>query len=222
MTAPAGDVVARFAEQRLVAVVVIDDARMAEPLGEALSWAGLTCVEVTLRTPAARESLRIMAQRPDLCVGAGTVLSPRQVDSVVEVGARFVVSPGTSPSIVVASHAAGVPIFPGVATPTEIQAALELGVNTLKLFPAESLGGITALSALSGPFPDVRFVPTGGIGPANLAGYLAHPSVLAVGGSWMATRAMLAGREFASIRRLATAAVHATTSGDRPISVPSS
>jgi 2-dehydro-3-deoxyphosphogluconate aldolase/(4S)-4-hydroxy-2-oxoglutarate aldolase len=220
MTSTTTDVVARLAEQRLVAVVVIDDARTAEPLGEALSWAGLTCVEVTLRTPAALESLRILAQRPELCVGAGTVLSASQVDSVVEAGARFVVSPGTSLSVVVASHQAGVPIFPGVATPTEIQSALELGVNTLKFFPAETLGGLSALTALSGPFADVRFVPTGGVGPANLAGYLAHSSVLAVGGSWMATRAMLSGREFTAIRHLATAAVHA--SGDRPVPVPSS
>jgi 2-dehydro-3-deoxyphosphogluconate aldolase/(4S)-4-hydroxy-2-oxoglutarate aldolase len=221
MSGSGSEVVRRVAEQRLVAVVVIDDSRQAQPLGETLAEAGLTCVEVTLRTGAALESLRVLAQRPELSVGAGTVLTARQVDEVVDAGARFVVSPGTSAVTVRACQTAGVPIFPGVATATEIQLALELGVDTLKFFPAESLGGVASLSALSGPFPEVRFIPTGGIGPATLAGYLAHPSVLAVGGSWMATRAMLHGRDFAAIGRQAAAAVRAVAAAARSLSRPS-
>jgi 2-dehydro-3-deoxyphosphogluconate aldolase/(4S)-4-hydroxy-2-oxoglutarate aldolase len=212
MTATTLDIFGRLAELRLMAVVVIDSASDAEPLGDALCAAGLTCVEVTLRTPAALESLRILSQRAELCVGAGTVVRAHQVDEVVEAGAQFVVSPGTSASVVLASQGAGVPVFPGVATATEIQTALELGVRDVKFFPAETLGGVRTLAALSAPFPDVRFLPTGGIGPTTLPDYLEHPAVLAVGGSWMATRATLATKDFASVRRLAADARAIATS----------
>jgi 2-dehydro-3-deoxyphosphogluconate aldolase / (4S)-4-hydroxy-2-oxoglutarate aldolase len=207
------DVAGQLCDQRLMTVVVIDNATHAIPLGDALAAAGLTCVEITLRTPAALESLRILTQRTDLCVGAGTVVRAHQVDEVLAAGAQFIVSPGISAEVVLASQEADVPVFPGVATATEIQMSLDLGVRDLKFFPAETLGGVRALAALSAPFPEVRFLPTGGIGPATLPDYLQHPAVLAVGGSWIATRASLAAKDFASIRRLAAEAIALTAPG---------
>jgi 2-dehydro-3-deoxyphosphogluconate aldolase/(4S)-4-hydroxy-2-oxoglutarate aldolase len=192
---------------RLLPVVVIDDAAAAEPLGAALKAGGLPLAEVTFRTPAAEEALRRLSADPELLVGAGTVLRPEQVERAVDAGAKFIVSPGLSASVVQRAQALGVPVFPGVATPTEIAAALDLGLSTLKLFPAESLGGVSTVNALSAPFTSVRFIPTGGIKAAQLVSYLECPAVLAVGGSWMVASSLIAIGAFDEITRLTAEAV---------------
>jgi 2-dehydro-3-deoxyphosphogluconate aldolase/(4S)-4-hydroxy-2-oxoglutarate aldolase len=176
-------------------------------LAEALTAGGLPLAEVTFRTPSARQALAAMAEDPALIVGAGTVISAEQVDDAVAAGARFVVSPGFSPAVVRRCQQLGVPVVPGVATATELMAALDAGITIVKFFPSESLGGVTTLRALAPVFPQVRFVPTGGISPANASAYLAEPSVLAVGGSWMVTPPLLAQRSWDTITRIAAEAV---------------
>jgi 2-dehydro-3-deoxyphosphogluconate aldolase/(4S)-4-hydroxy-2-oxoglutarate aldolase len=167
-------------------VVVIDDAGRAAELGAALLDGGLYCVEVTLRTPAALDALRRLSDElPELLVGAGTVLTPRQVDAAREAGARFVLGPGFNPAVVERCLAHGLPVFPGVCTPTEIERALGYGLSTVKFFPAESAGGADFLRALGAPYPMVEFIPTGGINVRNLGFYLELANVLACGGSWM-------------------------------------
>jgi 2-dehydro-3-deoxyphosphogluconate aldolase/(4S)-4-hydroxy-2-oxoglutarate aldolase len=163
--------------------------------------------EVTFRTAAAAESIRAMVARGDMLVGAGTVLTPGQVDQAVEAGASYIVSPGLSRAVVERCREREVTVLPGAVTATEIQAALELGVTTLKFFPAATSGGAPAIAALTGPFGDVRFVPTGGIGPSNLADYLSVPAVAAVGGSWMVPRDRVKSGDFASIQQLTAEAV---------------
>ncbi|NUT37844.1 MAG: bifunctional 4-hydroxy-2-oxoglutarate aldolase/2-dehydro-3-deoxy-phosphogluconate aldolase [Hamadaea sp.] len=192
---------------RIVPVVVLPSADLAVDLGVALSAAGVRTVEVTLRTPAALEAIAALAAETDLLVGAGTVLTPEQADRAVAAGARYVLSPGLSTAVVRRCQELGVPVVPGVATATELQAALAAGVSTVKFFPAEQLGGPAAIRALAGPFPDVRFVPTGGVTLDNLGAYLAEPAVLAVGASWLAPRDLLERRDFAEISRRAAAAV---------------
>lgn len=196
-----------LAGSRLLPVVVLGHARAAMPLATALRAGGLRCVEVTFRTDAAAEAIRAMAADPELLVGAGTVLTPAQVERAVEAGARFVVSPGFGPSVVRRCQELGVPAFPGVVTATEIQMALDAGLETVKFFPAEQLGGAATVQALAAPFRGVRFIPTGGINTGNLAGYLALPSVLAVGGSWMVAPDLLASENWAEVTRLTAAAV---------------
>jgi 2-dehydro-3-deoxyphosphogluconate aldolase/(4S)-4-hydroxy-2-oxoglutarate aldolase len=177
---------------RVVPVVVLDDPARADALGAALVEGGLPVAEATFRTPKAAAVLRRLAERDDLVVGAGTVLTERQVDEAVEAGARFVVSPGLSPAVVRRGRAVGVPVVPGVATPSEIMQALDLGLDTVKFFPAEANGGLATVKALAAAFPQVRFVPTGGITFDSARAYLAHPSVAAVGGSWMVAPDLLA------------------------------
>jgi len=192
----------------VVPVVEIPDVAMAIPLADALLEAGVGTVEITFRTAAGGEALAaIRQQRPELLAGAGTVLRPDQLETAVTAGARFIVSPGFSPSIVEAAMAAGVPVIPGVATSTEVQRALETGLEVLKLFPAEPLGGVGYLKALGAPFPDVRFVPTGGVNAANAASYLELSNVLAIGGSWFVSKAWLAEGDYEAIRRHAAEAV---------------
>ena len=179
---------ARLSGHRLVPVVVIDDARSADSLGDALVAGGLPVAEVTFRTAAGPESLRRLAARGDILVGAGTVLTPAQVDQAVAAGAEFIVSPGLSRAVVERCLEHQVLPLPGAVTATEVQAALELGLSTVKFFPAESSGGAAAVRALAAPFTEVGFMPTGGIGPDNLVDYLSLPAVRAVGGSWMVPR----------------------------------
>jgi 2-dehydro-3-deoxyphosphogluconate aldolase/(4S)-4-hydroxy-2-oxoglutarate aldolase len=198
-------------EKRVLPVVVLDDVARAEPLAAALARGGLRCAEVTFRTAAAAESIRIMAADPDLLVGAGTVLTPDQVDKAVDAGARFIVSPGFGPAVVRRSEERGVPVFPGVATATEIQMALDAGLSTVKFFPAEQLGGVAMIKALAAPFRAVRFIPTGGVTTANLASYLANPAVLAVGGTWMVAPDLLAAGDWAEVTRRTRAAVEVAT-----------
>jgi 2-dehydro-3-deoxyphosphogluconate aldolase/(4S)-4-hydroxy-2-oxoglutarate aldolase len=190
---------------RIVPVVVLDDPAKADALGAALAEGGLPVAEATFRTPGAAAVLRRLAERDDLVVGAGTVLTDRQVDQAIEAGARFVVSPGLSAAVVRRCQDAGVPVVPGVATPSEIMAALDLGLDTVKFFPAEANGGLATIKALAAAFPQVRFMPTGGITVDSAPAYLAHSSVAAVGGSWMVAGDLLtSGRWDEVARRNAT------------------
>ncbi len=201
------DALDSLARHRVVPVVVLDRVGDAVPLGEALVAGGLPVAEVTFRTPAAAEAIRALAARGDLLVGAGTVLTVRQVDEAVAAGASYIVSPGLSRAVVERALGSGVAVLPGAVTATEIQAALELGLDTVKFFPAEVAGGPAAIRALAGPFGAVRFVPTGGVGPGRLREYLALPAVVAVGGSWMVPPAAIRAGDFDTVRRLTAATV---------------
>jgi 2-dehydro-3-deoxyphosphogluconate aldolase/(4S)-4-hydroxy-2-oxoglutarate aldolase len=201
------DVLSALSAARLVPVVVLDDAADANGLAMALVAGGLPVAEVTFRTGAAADSIRAMSARGDMLVGAGTVLTVTQVDQAVAAGATFVVSPGLSRAVVERCAEHGVLALPGAVTATEVQAALELGLTTLKFFPAGTSGGPAAIKALAAPFGHVRFVPTGGVGSGNLAEYLAVPAVAAVGGSWMVPRDLVAAGDFATVVKLTTEAV---------------
>ncbi|WP_232521096.1 bifunctional 4-hydroxy-2-oxoglutarate aldolase/2-dehydro-3-deoxy-phosphogluconate aldolase [Micromonospora phaseoli] len=198
---------------RVLPVVVLDDARHADPLGEALVRGGLTAVEVTLRTAAGLDAIKALAARGDLTVGAGTVLTAEQAEQAVAAGARFVVTPGFAPAVVRACQQAGVPVVPGVATATEIQMALDAGLGVVKFFPAQQLGGAAMIKALAAPFRQVRFIPTGGITSAVIAEYLAVPAVLAVGASWMVATDLIAGEQWDEITSRTRAALAAAGGG---------
>ncbi len=198
-----------LADHLLVPVVVLDDPEQAPALTRALVDGGLPVAEITLRTPQALEVLRTTATTGDVLVGAGTVLSPGQVDDAVDAGARFVVSPGLSAEVVDRARARGVAVLPGVATPSDLMAATALGLDAVKLFPAGQLGGAAAVRALAAPFPAMRFVPTGGIGADDLADYLAVDAVAAVGGSWMVPADAVAAGDVDTVRTLVAAAVEA-------------
>lgn len=198
-----------LASSRILPVLVLDDAAHAEGLGVALRGGGARLAEVTFRTPAAEEAVRIMARLDDLCVGAGTITSASQVDRAVAAGARFVVSPGLKREVVTRCQALNVPVFPGVATASEVMHAMDLGVDTLKLFPASAVGGVSAVAALAGPFPDVRFIPTGGVDQHTAAGYLRLDAVLAVGGSWMAPGDLVRSASWDQITARTAAALNA-------------
>lgn len=201
------DTLSALAAARLVPVVVLDDVADADALAGALVAGGLPVAEVTFRTAAAEESIRVMAARGDILVGAGTVLTAAQVDLAVAAGASYVVSPGLSREVIERCHEHGVLALPGAVTATEIQMALELGLTTVKFFPAGTSGGAAAIAALSAPFVGVKFVPTGGVGPKNLGEYLSIPAVTAVGGSWMVPRDRVKAQDFDGIRELTAAAV---------------
>lgn len=191
----------------VVPVVVVEDAADAVPLARALVAGGLPAIEVTLRTPAALDAVRaIAAEVPDAVVGAGTVITPGQVDEVVAAGARFLVSPGWTDGLLESMRASGVPFLPGVSTVSEVVALLERGVREMKFFPARAAGGTAYLKAIAGPLPQARFCPTGGIGPDSAPDYLALPNVACVGGSWMLPADAVAARDWARIERLARAA----------------
>jgi 2-dehydro-3-deoxyphosphogluconate aldolase / (4S)-4-hydroxy-2-oxoglutarate aldolase len=188
MARPVSDVVGFHEAHRIIPVVVIDREDRADSLAETLSRCGLPSAEVTLRTPAALSAISAMARHPGFVVGAGTVTRPEQVEQAMSAGASYVVSPGFSAAVDRECRRADVLYVPGVATATEVQAALDAGRDVVKLFPAAALGGATMVKALSAPFPSARFVPTGGIGAGDLGSYLALPAVLAVGGTWLASR----------------------------------
>ncbi len=197
---------------RLVPVVVIDSEELALPLASLLAAGGLTCVEVTLRTGEALAALGTMARETELLVGAGTVLTLDQAKAAVDQGAQFLVSPGISATIVEWCLKQRMPIIPGCATASEIQLALELGLNTVKFFPAEQLGGVAMLSALGAVFQTMHFMPTGGIGKHNLRTYLSLPQVAACGGSWMVPSDWLKNRNFIAIEEEIAASVALITS----------
>ena len=187
-----------------VPVVVIEDAKDAVPTAHALLEGGISCAEVTFRTPAAPAALEAMAGVEGMTVGAGTVLNGEQARQAVECGAQFIVSPGFHPSIV---ENLTVPFLPGVANATDIMAVLEYGIEIVKFFPAVPMGGLPVLKALAAPFPQLRFLPTGGIGPKNLAEWISNPKIVSVGGSWMVTKDMIANAEFDTISRLSREAL---------------
>jgi 2-dehydro-3-deoxyphosphogluconate aldolase/(4S)-4-hydroxy-2-oxoglutarate aldolase len=199
-----------IAAGRILPVVVLEDASGAEPLATALLEGGLRAIEVTFRTDAAAAAIAgITKYTEEMLVGAGTVLTAEQADRAVEAGARFVVTPGFGPAVVRRCQELGVPVFPGVATATEIQMALDAGLSTVKFFPAEQLGGVAMVKALAAPFRSVRFIPTGGVNPGNIASYLAVPSVVAVGGTWMVAPDRLAAKDWAGVADRTRAALKA-------------
>jgi 2-dehydro-3-deoxyphosphogluconate aldolase/(4S)-4-hydroxy-2-oxoglutarate aldolase len=202
-----------IARAGILPVIVIDSPDLAVRLGQALLEAGISCAEVTLRTPLALAALEALSGLDGLTVGAGTVTDPGQVSACHDAGARFIVSPGFDPDIHARCGMRQLPYLPGAVTATEVQLAARAGLKALKFFPAETAGGLPAVKALAGPFPDVVFLPTGGIGPDNIAGYLQCTSVLAVGGSWMATRDDIRNGEFARITELSAQALRLVTLG---------
>jgi len=197
----------QFEKMRVVPVVAIQNAEDAMQLADALIEGGLPCAEITFRTAAAVDAMRIMGRRGDILVGAGTVLKIDQVKAAVDVGARFMVSPGFNPKVVGYCVENNITVTPGICTPSDIEAALEFGLEVLKFFPAEAFGGLKTLKAMSGPYTTVKFVPTGGISPANLVDYLQFPKTLACGGTWIAKSNLIAEGQFDQIRDNAREAV---------------
>ncbi|MBP1596729.1 MAG: 2-dehydro-3-deoxyphosphogluconate aldolase/4-hydroxy-2-oxoglutarate aldolase [Acidobacteria bacterium] len=202
----------RIAEKRIVPVVVLDHEELAEPLAETLLGAGLDVMEITFRTAAAAAAIhRLSAQYPDLLLGAGTILEPDQLRRAVEAGARFAVAPGLNECVVAAAQEMGIAMVPGVMTPSEIEKAMSLECFTLKFFPAEQAGGVAMLKAFEGPYghTGIKFIPTGGIHPANMRSYLERPSVAAIGGSWMVEKKLIAARDWGRIGQLTREALAA-------------
>lgn len=198
----------RIGQLGIIPVVAIEDARDVIPLGEALIAGGLPCAEITFRTVAAAEAIRQMSVAyPEILVGAGTVLTIEQAEEAAKAGAKFIVTPGFSATVVDWCLDHDLPIMPGVMTPTDINQALAKELRLLKFFPAEAAGGINTLKAIGGPYGGVKFIPTGGIQAANLADYLSLPMVYACGGSWMVKKQLIAAGEFESITRLTREAV---------------
>jgi 2-dehydro-3-deoxyphosphogluconate aldolase/(4S)-4-hydroxy-2-oxoglutarate aldolase len=195
------ELTARLRALRILPVIVIEDPLDAVPLARALSDGGLPCAEVTFRTAAAAEAIRRMADAdPSLLVGAGTVLTPAQAKAARDAGASFVVSPGFGPAVVDYCLEQGIPVFPGVATPTEVEAALAKGLRTLKFFPAEPMGGVKFLKAIAAPYGMVEWMPTGGINRENVRGWLEFRKVVACGGSWMAPTDWIGAKQFDRVR----------------------
>ena len=202
------DVLQKFHELGVVPVVVLDDAKDAEALGKALCDGGLPVAEVTFRTAAAEESIRIMASKfPDMLVGAGTVLTVDQAKRAVAAGAKFIVSPGFNAKVVKYCVDNGIPVTPGIQTPTEIEMALEFGLKVVKFFPAEAAGGLKMIKALAGPYVNTYFMPTGGISLKNAPDYLSYEKIWAVGGSWIAKRDDISAGNFEKIKLNAEEAV---------------
>lgn len=192
----------------VVPVVVLEDTEDALPLAKALCEGGLPCAEVTFRTDAAEESIKIMTEAfPDMLVGAGTVLTAEQVDQAVKAGAKFIVSPGFDPEIVDYCILKDIPVFPGCITPSEVAQAVKRGLKVIKFFPAEQFGGIAAIKVLAAPYTDIKFMPTGGINPKNLENYLSDDKIIACGGSWMVKGNLIKEGRFDEIRILTAEAV---------------
>jgi len=193
-----------FYKTGVIPVLEIDSALHAKPLAESLRAGGLPIAEITLRTSAALESIRLLAREvPEVIVGAGTVINREQAQAAHEAGAQFLVTPGMVEEVVVWAQEHEVPILAGAVTPTEMIRGIQLGLDILKFFPAETVGGLKAIKALSDPFPQLRFIPTGGVKLENLTEYLQMEKIHAVGGSWMAKRQMVADGNFDEITRLA-------------------
>lgn len=187
----------------IVPVVVLNKVADAEPLAEALIKGGLPCAEVTFRTDAAEESIRVISKKfPDMFVGAGTVLTTEQVDRAIGAGAKFIVSPGLNPKVVEYCIKKGYPITPGIMTPTELEVALGFGLDVVKFFPAENAGGLKMIKAMSAPYTMMKFMPTGGINATNVRDYLACDKILACGGSWMVKGDLINAGNFAEIEKL--------------------
>lgn len=197
------DILRQIGSIGIVPVVVLNNAADAVPLAESLVSGGLPCAEVTFRTDAAEESIRAIVKNfPQMLVGAGTVLTTEQVDRALDAGAKFIVSPGLNPKVVEHCMKKGVPITPGIMTPTELEVALGFGLDVVKFFPAENAGGLKMIKAMSAPYTMMRFMPTGGITAANVREYLACDKILACGGSWMVKSDLVSAGNFAEIERL--------------------
>ncbi len=202
------NIVERAREIGIIPVVSIPNLDHALPLAEALLEGGLPCAEITFRTAAAAEAMLLICSRfPEIFLGAGTVLTTEQAETAISAGAEFIVSPGTNLSVVDYCLSNGVTIFPGVCTPTEIEMALSKGVEVLKFFPAEPMGGVKFLQAICAPYKNVRFIPTGGIDTKNIGQYLALPQVVACGGSWMVKPELFEAGDFTKVKQLAREAV---------------
>ncbi|MBE5871960.1 MAG: bifunctional 4-hydroxy-2-oxoglutarate aldolase/2-dehydro-3-deoxy-phosphogluconate aldolase [Lachnospiraceae bacterium] len=201
-------VIDKISKIGIVPVIALDDAKDAAPLAKALSEGGIDCAEVTFRTAAAKDTIRIIAKNyPDMLVGAGTVLTQKQVDEAVEAGAEFIVSPGLNPQVVAYCIEKGVPVVPGTSTPSDVETALSLGLEVVKFFPAEAAGGIGMIKAMSAPYGGVKFMPTGGINADNLNQYLDFSKVIACGGSWMVKKDLIKAGDFDKIKELTEQAV---------------
>lgn len=206
----------QFYEYAVVPVVVLDDAEDAAPLAEALIKGGLPCAEVTFRTEAAEESIRIMNKKyPDMLVGAGTVLTTEQVDRAVAAGAKFIVSPGFDPEIVDYGLEKKIPVFPGCISPSEVAQAVKRGLKVVKFFPAEQAGGLAMLKAMAAPYTMLKFMPTGGINTKNLKEYLGFSKILCCGGSWMVKGDMIKNKEFDKITEMTKEAVELAAAARR-------
>ena len=193
----------QFSKIGIIPVVVLDDPKDAAGLAKALCENGLPCAEVTFRTAAAEESIRIMSREfPDMLVGAGTVLTKEQVDRAIDAGAKFIVSPGLNPRIVQYCLDKSIPITPGTQTPSEMEQALELGLKVVKFFPAEPAGGLNMIKAVAAPYVDLKFMPTGGINAKNVRDYLAYNKIIACGGSWMVKKDLVTGGKWDELGKL--------------------
>ncbi|WP_026492160.1 MULTISPECIES: bifunctional 4-hydroxy-2-oxoglutarate aldolase/2-dehydro-3-deoxy-phosphogluconate aldolase [unclassified Butyrivibrio] len=194
----------------VVPVVVIDDVTDAVPLAEALMKGGLECAEVTFRTEAAADAIKAMTENfPDMFVGAGTVLSAKQVDEAISAGAKFIVSPGFDPEVVDYCISKNIPIIPGTITPSEVAQGVKRGLKVLKFFPAEQAGGLPMIKAMAAPYTGVKFMPTGGINEKNLRDYLSFDKISACGGSWMVKSDLIKSGDFTKIEQLTAEAVKA-------------
>lgn len=193
----------QFKEIGIIPVVVLDDAKDAKALGDALMKGGLPAAEVTFRTAAAEESIRIMAKEfPDMLVGAGTVLTTEQADRAMAAGAKFIVAPGFNPTVVKHCLEKGYPVCPGVQTPSEMEQAMELGLDFVKFFPAEPAGGLNMIKAVAAPYVGLSFMPTGGINKDNVRDYLSYNRIVACGGTWMVKGDLITSGNFAKIEEL--------------------
>jgi len=202
------EILIKLEKMGVVPVVVLNDAKDAAPLAAALINGGLPCAEITFRTDAAEESIRIMSEQfPSMLVGAGTVLSIEQVDRAVNAGAKFIVSPGFDEEIVRYCQKIGVAITPGIVTPSEASKAVKAGLEVVKFFPAEAAGGLPMLKALAAPFTTLRFMPTGGISASNIKEYLGFSKIFACGGSWMVKDSLIKEQKFDEIEALTKEAV---------------
>lgn len=202
------EMIQKIRELGIVPVVVINDVKDAPALAKALCDGGLPCAEVTFRTDAAEEAIRVMSEQfPEMLIGAGTVLTTEQVDRAVAAGAKFIVSPGLNPKVVSYCVSKDIPVIPGCITPSEVEQALELGLRTLKFFPAEAAGGLSMIKAMCAPYVGVNFMPTGGINAENVKDYLAYNRIVACGGSWMVKDSLIKAGDFAKIEELTREAV---------------
>ena len=195
----------RIGAKKIVPVVVIDDVGQAVPLAEALQAGGLDIIEITLRTPAAERAIETISKKfPNMLVGAGTILEEAQVPRVLAAGAQFGVAPGLNEAVVRKAQACGLPFVPGVMTPSEVERALALGCKILKFFPADAAGGVKMLKSIAAPYAHtgVKFIPLGGLNATNAAEYLSVPSVIALGGSWIVERKLIAEKNWTTITKL--------------------
>ena len=198
----------QIAKLGVVPVVVLNKAEDAKPLADALCEGGLPCAEVTFRTEAAAESIRLMTEaHPEMVVGAGTVLTVEQVDRAVEAGAKFIVSPGFDPEIVDYCLEKNIPVYPGCITPSEVAQAVKRGLEVIKFFPAEQFGGVNTIKALAAPYTNVKFMPTGGVNAKNLESYLSNSKIVACGGSWMVKGELVEAGNFDEIKAMTAEAV---------------